>query len=48
MDKEEVLRIIKKTAKDGLTTLDLSDNELTAIPDEIGELKNLTKLNLYN
>nr|AAU84033.1 leucine-rich-repeat protein [uncultured archaeon GZfos35D7] len=46
MNDDDVLRKIKKAARDGVTTLDLSDNQLTALPPEIAELKGLTTLDL--
>ncbi|MEE9553496.1 MAG: COR domain-containing protein [candidate division Zixibacteria bacterium] len=49
MDKEELLQIIDKAAKDGLTELDLSNKEIIELPPEIGRLTTLRSLNLnYN
>ena len=49
MRRDEILRRIKEAAKTGQTTLDLSWNQMTELPAEIGTLTNLTRLNLsYN
>jgi len=48
MTNEELLKIIKQSAKNGVTSLDLSYNGLTELPPEIGLLTRLTKLYLYN
>ena len=42
MEREEVLRVIAEAARNKLTELFLADKELTSVPKEIGELKNLT------
>jgi internalin A len=47
MTKEELLKIIKQAAKDGVTTLDLSNKGITELPPEIGQLTQLTKLILW-
>ncbi len=46
MEKDEVLRVIRRAARKEQTKLDLSYNRLTALPAEIGKLKNLTMLYL--
>jgi len=50
MKEDEVLRIIKEAAysKHKQPHLNLSNNQLTALPPEITKLTNLTELNLYN
>jgi len=48
MKKNEFLKIIKKAAKERLTSLDLSNKGLTSLPAEIGKLTNLTQLYLSN
>ncbi|MCT7956014.1 leucine-rich repeat domain-containing protein [Laspinema palackyanum] len=49
MTEEELLQIIQQAAEDKVTSLDLSNTQLSALPQEIGELSNLTELNLsYN
>ena len=44
MTKEELLQIIEQAAKEKATELDLSGNQLTALPPEIGKLTQLKKL----
>jgi GTPase SAR1 family protein len=46
MQKDEVLRVIEEAARNERTKLNLSGNQLTSLPEEIAELKNLTELNL--
>uniref|UniRef100_UPI0030DDAFE9 leucine-rich repeat domain-containing protein n=1 Tax=Crocosphaera watsonii TaxID=263511 RepID=UPI0030DDAFE9 len=48
MTEEELLQVIEKAAKDKRESLDLSFKGLTSIPPEIGQLTNLTSLNLWN
>ncbi|MBD2127250.1 leucine-rich repeat domain-containing protein [Microcoleus sp. ZQ-A2] len=44
MTEEELLRVIEQAASEGWTELDLSGNNLTALPPEIGKLTQLKKL----
>lgn len=44
MTQEELLRVIEQAASEGATELDLSGNELTVLPPEIGKLTQLKKL----
>jgi internalin A len=46
MEKDEVLHIIEEAARNELTELHLSHNQLKTLPAEIAELKNLTALEL--
>jgi Leucine-rich repeat (LRR) protein len=46
MNKKELLQIIQTTAKEEKTELDLSDNQLSELPPEIGQLTKLTQLDL--
>ena len=46
MTEEELLRVIEQAASEGVTELDLSGNNLTALPPEIGQLTSLRSLNL--
>jgi Leucine-rich repeat (LRR) protein len=46
MDEWKLLKIIKEAAIDGRTELDLSCKGIESLPTEIGQLKNLTELNL--
>ncbi|MBF0463962.1 MAG: TIR domain-containing protein [Nitrospirae bacterium] len=48
MDKNELLRIINKADKNKVTALNLSGKGLTALPSEIGNLKNLKELWISN
>ncbi len=43
---QKILKLIEQAAKEGRTELDLSGNQLTSLPPEIGKLTNLTHLNL--
>jgi Leucine-rich repeat (LRR) protein len=44
MTQEELLRVIEQAASEGVTELDLSGNDLTVLPPEIGKLTQLKKL----
>jgi Leucine-rich repeat (LRR) protein len=44
MTEEELLRVIEQAASEGVTELDLSGNDLTTLPPEIGKLTQLKKL----
>ncbi|BDA76389.1 hypothetical protein CAL7716_105550 (plasmid) [Calothrix sp. PCC 7716] len=44
MTEKELLQVIEQAAMEGVTELDLSGNELTALPPEIGKLTRLKKL----
>jgi Leucine-rich repeat (LRR) protein len=46
MTNAELLDIIEQAAKDGVTSLNLSEKKLTALPAELGNLTNLTELSL--
>ncbi len=46
MKKDEVLRVIEEAVRDKPVVLYLPDNQLTSLPAEIVELKNLTTLDL--
>ena len=46
MDQDELAEAIAKSGDEGSTTLDLSRKGLTTLPPEIGELTNLTWLDL--
>ncbi len=48
MTNERVLKKIRKAKTSGATELNLSFNELSTLPPEIGQLTSLTKLNLGN
>ncbi|MEQ9623860.1 hypothetical protein [Coleofasciculus chthonoplastes] len=43
-DRAELLEIIDKAAREGVTRLDLSGKGITEIPDCIGQLTNLQQL----
>ena len=47
MTAEELLQVIKQAAQDGLEDLNLGDQGLQFLPPEIGELKALRSLQLY-
>ncbi len=46
MTDEELLQLIEQAARNRTTYLMLRDKKLTALPPEIGQLSNLTTLNL--
>ena len=46
MDQQELLQRIEQAAKEEATSLNLSGNQLTELPPEIGQLTSLTTLNL--
>ncbi|MBD2500458.1 leucine-rich repeat domain-containing protein [Anabaena azotica] len=46
MTNEELLQIIRQAARDNATILDFSGKGLTKLPAEIGQLSNLSQLNL--
>ena len=46
MRRNELLKIIQKAAREGITELDFSGRDITEIPPEIGQLTQLEKLNL--
>jgi Leucine-rich repeat (LRR) protein len=46
MRQEKLLKIIEQALKDGVTSLDLNRCQLKALPSEISQLTNLTKLSL--
>ncbi len=46
MTNEELLKVIEEAKASGSTRLNLSENELTTLPPEIGQLTSLTELNL--
>jgi len=48
MTNEELLQIIEQAARDKVTELDLSDKDLTTLPEEIVQLTNLQTLDLRN
>jgi internalin A len=48
MTRDELLEIIERAARDGLNKLDLSGKGLTDLPPEIGQLSQLTILDLEN
>ncbi len=48
MNQEKLLKKINEAARTGQTELDLSNNNLTSLSAEIGQLKNLTSLRLQN
>ena len=48
MTRDELLELIDTAVREGWTELDLSNQEITELPPEIGKLANLEKLHLYN
>lgn len=46
MTQEELLSLINQAANEGWKKLDLFGEELTEVPPEIGQLINLTELNI--
>lgn len=48
MTNAELLDIIEQAAKDGVTSLNLSDKKLTTLPKEIGNFPHLIQLHLRN
>ena len=48
MTQQELLNLIEEAKKDGRESLDLSSQELESLPSEIGQLLNLTRLELYD
>ncbi|MBK1986750.1 leucine-rich repeat domain-containing protein [Sphaerospermopsis aphanizomenoides BCCUSP55] len=46
MTEAELLQVIEKAARDGVTKLDLRFNQLSSLPAEIGQLTNLKILRL--
>jgi len=48
MNKDELLRLIDQAAREGWTSLDLSNQGLTELPPEIGKLTNLEVLAIDN
>ena len=48
MTDQELLQIIEKAARNKETTLNLSNNQLTTLPEAIAQLSNLSLLDLSN
>ncbi|MBN1815588.1 MAG: leucine-rich repeat domain-containing protein [Anaerolineae bacterium] len=46
MERDELLKLIDRAAREGWTELDLGDQDLTELPPEIGQLTQLQGLNL--
>jgi internalin A len=46
MDRSELLTVIEEAKRSGQTRLDLSSKQITELPEEIGQLINLTSLDL--
>ena len=46
MDQQKLLQLIEQAAKEKATSLDLTGNQLTELPPEIGQLTSLTTLYL--
>jgi small GTP-binding protein len=47
MTEAELIQIIKQAAKDEVTELDLSNNQISSLPPEIVQLTNLQSLNIF-
>ena len=48
MTEDELLQVIERAAKEDLQSLDLSNNQLSSLPQEIGKLTSLQLLDLSN
>ena len=46
MTEAELIQIIKQAAKDEVTELDLSNNQISSLPPEIVQLTNLQSLDI--
>ena len=46
MTEDELLQVIERAAKEDLQSLDLSNNQLSSLPQEIGKLTSLQLLDL--
>ena len=47
MTEDELLQVIERAAKEDLQSLDLSNNQLSSLPPEIGKLTSLQSLELW-